>query len=207
MLQKLFYVEWVREISTIIMLTCIGIIAGKSFIEKFCYFLFSFGIWDIFYYVGLKAVLNWPESLLTWDVLFLIPLPWIGPVLAPVICSLTMVFLSISLIYIYKKNKVLHRGNLFEWSSIITGTMLIFTTFVSDFTRLIINSRLLNKLSTLAVEPEFANVVNSFVPQKFNWLVFILGEIIIIVPFVIYLFRYRKEFLRNRSLKGDSVYD
>jgi hypothetical protein len=46
--------------------------------------MFVFGIWDLFYYVWLKVCLGWPSSLLTWDVLFLIPVPWVGPVLAPV---------------------------------------------------------------------------------------------------------------------------
>ena len=49
-----------------------------------------FGIWDIFYYVFLWFILGWPESLLTWDILFLIPYPWVGPVLAPVLVSLAM---------------------------------------------------------------------------------------------------------------------
>jgi len=36
------------------MLVSIGIIAGSNSIQKFAYFLYGFGVWDIFYYVGLK---------------------------------------------------------------------------------------------------------------------------------------------------------
>jgi len=40
----------------------------------------GFGVWDLVYYAGLKALLDWPESWGTWDVLFLIPGIWTGPV-------------------------------------------------------------------------------------------------------------------------------
>ena len=32
---------------------------------------------------------GWPETVLDWDILFLLPLPWWGPVIAPV-CALSM---------------------------------------------------------------------------------------------------------------------
>jgi len=91
---KTLSVEWLREIATIIMLVTIGVIAGKNHLQKLSYFLYSFATWDIFYYVGLKLLLNWPPSFLTWDILFLIPVAWIGPVLAPITCSLTMILLA-----------------------------------------------------------------------------------------------------------------
>jgi hypothetical protein len=50
-----------------------------------------FGVWDIFYYLWLKVLLGWPASVFDWDVLFLIPLPWIGPVVAPLLVALAMV--------------------------------------------------------------------------------------------------------------------
>src|SRR5579859_4688314 len=84
-------VEFLREAATIIMLVGIGIIAGKNTSQKFAIFLYCFAVWDIFYYVFLKLLLGWPESLFTWDILFLIPVPWVGPVLAPSIVALTMI--------------------------------------------------------------------------------------------------------------------
>ena len=76
-------VEVSREVATIVMLAVVGLIAGRSRWQRFSYFMIAFGVWDIFYYVWLKIMLNWPASLLDWDVLFLIPVPWIGPVVAP----------------------------------------------------------------------------------------------------------------------------
>ena len=95
---QMLKVEIVREFCTIIMLASVGWILGKTSGEKFSFFIFVFGVWDIFYYVALKIFLDWPETILEWDVLFLIPITWIGPVLAPVICSIGMIL--IALIYV-----------------------------------------------------------------------------------------------------------
>jgi len=37
------------------------------------------------------VLIRWPESLKTLDVLFLIPVPWVGPVWLPVTVSAAMV--------------------------------------------------------------------------------------------------------------------
>jgi hypothetical protein len=84
-------VEAVREFATLIMLVVMGTLAGKTTWQRFSYFMIGFGVWDIFYYVWLKVILGWPASVLDWDILFLIPIPWIGPVIAPVLVSLAMI--------------------------------------------------------------------------------------------------------------------
>jgi len=57
---------------------------------RLAYFLTIFAVWDIFYYIWLKVLLGWPSSIMEWDILFLIPVTWAGPVLAPIILSITM---------------------------------------------------------------------------------------------------------------------
>src|SRR5215510_11378331 len=76
--------EVVREFATIVMLLTVGILAGRTWRSRLGYFAIAFGVWDIFYYVYLKILCGWPHSLFDWDVLFLIPVPWWGPILAPV---------------------------------------------------------------------------------------------------------------------------
>jgi hypothetical protein len=83
--------ELVREAATLIMLAAIGFLAGNTTRKRIGYSLIAFGIWDIFYYVFLKVICGWPRSLLDWDILFLIPLPWWGPVLAPVLIAFLMI--------------------------------------------------------------------------------------------------------------------
>src|SRR5512136_80084 len=83
--------ELIREAATLIMLLTIGLLAGRTWRSRLAYALIAFGVWDIFYYVFLAIISAWPHSLLDWDVLFLIPLPWWGPVLAPVLIALLMI--------------------------------------------------------------------------------------------------------------------
>ena len=84
-------VELPRELATLVMLFTVGTLAGRTWRARLGYAAIAFGVWDIFYYVFLKIICGWPHSLLDWDVLFLLPLPWWGPVLAPVLISLLMI--------------------------------------------------------------------------------------------------------------------
>lgn len=83
--------EQTREFATIVMLISVAYLFGRNLRERWAGFLISFGIWDIFYYLFLYVWLRWPSSLLTWDVLFLIPLPWVAPVFVPVLISCIMI--------------------------------------------------------------------------------------------------------------------
>ena len=148
-------VEIGREMSTIVMLAFIGSIAGKTLLEKFCYFLYSFGIWDIFYYVWLKLILNWPPSPMTWDLLFLVPVPWVAPVLAPLIVALTMTIVAAVIIFLQE------RGVYFKISKLdlalgAIAALLIFVSFMLDFPR-------------MAAQQS---------PAKYHWELLISGEFI-----------------------------
>ena len=90
--KSLLVVELFRETATVIMLLGVAFLAVKSLRERLAMFLWIFAIWDIFYYVGLWATVRWPSSLLTPDVLFLIPVPWLSQVWFPILVSfLTLV--------------------------------------------------------------------------------------------------------------------
>ena len=85
--RSLFTVELIREAATIVMLTSVAFIAARRSRERLALFLWAFAIWDIFYYIGLWATVRWPSSLLTPDVLFLIPVPWLSQVWFPITVS------------------------------------------------------------------------------------------------------------------------
>jgi hypothetical protein len=84
-------IEVGREFATLVMLVAIGWIAGRRWIDRLAWTSVAFGIWDIFYYVWLWVFIGWPASPGTWDVLFLIPVPWAGPIWAPVVVSVALV--------------------------------------------------------------------------------------------------------------------
>jgi len=179
MAPNVFVVELIRETSTIVMLCIIGIICGKNFHERFAYFIYCFAVWDIFYYVGLKAFLDWPPSLLTWDILFLIPIVWAGPILAPVICSVTMILLAGCIISAERKEQKDYSVtiNLREWVSLFSGSLIILFTFMLDYTKLLIQE---------GFTPDFQQVIAQYVPTDYNWYLFAVGEILLL--FAIALF-------------------
>jgi hypothetical protein len=85
-------VELWREAATLVMLATLGMLAGRTWRRRVGYAALAFGAWDIFYYVFLRIMTGWPQTLLDWDILFLLPLPWWGPVLAPVSIALVMIW-------------------------------------------------------------------------------------------------------------------
>lgn len=124
-------VELGREAATIFMLLSVAALSGKRFWEKFAYFVICFGFWDIFYYVWLKLALGWPSSLLDWDILFLIPLPWIGPVIAPVSIAIMMILAGLLIIALYKRGYDF-RPSFLTWVLTIIGTLTILYSFMRD---------------------------------------------------------------------------
>ena len=170
----LIIIEWVREISTLLMLGSVAWISGKNFLKRLSAFLFLFGIWDIVYYIGLKIFLDWPESLLTWDILFLIPITWVSPVLAPVLCSLLMI--AMALLFDFRQsNNDLKKLELKEFVFLISGAAVIYFTFTVDFGMILINGKFLQNYFTLAENREFLEILTSWKPTHFNWLIFALG--------------------------------
>jgi hypothetical protein len=105
--QPILLTELFREATTLLILWTTAILAYQRRQSRFAAFFLLFGIWDIFYYVFLKLLLNWPQSFETWDILFLIPLPWIGPVWAPVLVSVGFIFFGTLVLVLNAKNRFL----------------------------------------------------------------------------------------------------
>jgi hypothetical protein len=171
----LLSIEALREISTMVMLIAVSILSGAGFLRRLSSFLITFGIWDIFYYVWLKVLLDWPSTLFDWDILFLIPVIWTGPVLAPVICSVTMIAFGGYFLVLPDKGYSV-RMRIAEWVLVGTGASLIFVTFVRDFTCMIVSGGFLPRFWSLGADPEFQSHLTAFVPSSYNWPLFILGE-------------------------------
>jgi len=177
---QLIMIEWIREISTLLMLGSVAWISGKNFVKRLSAFLFLFGIWDIIYYIGLKIFIGWPESLLTWDILFLIPVTWVGPVLAPVLCSLLMI--TMSLLFDYRQmNYNLQTFEVKEIALLFSGATVIYFTFTVDFGMILIKGNFLKHFFTLPENREFLEILTSWQPSIYNWGIFSLGIIIICV--------------------------
>jgi hypothetical protein len=145
-------IEIGREAATIVMLTAIGFFCGRSRMQRFAYLMLAFGIWDILFYVWLKVFINWPSSLLTWDILFLIPLPWVGPVLAPVLVSLAMIFAGFKIIR-WEEQGTTFNLSAWAWVAEIAAGLVIILSFLLDE----------------------KHIVKGGYPHPFRWEVFLLG--------------------------------
>ena len=181
---RMLTVECSREAATIVMLVSVGIIAGRDRLQRFAYFLYVFAIWDIFYYAWLKFLLDWPSSLLTWDVLFLIPVPWTGPVLAPLICSLTMLLLA-GIIIGLKDIGCIVKIRLPEWGLAFLGAIIILFTFVGDYSGIIFREYLHPVFSDPAKNGEVLAIVSRYRPAHYHWELFALGEIFILCALIL----------------------
>ena len=125
-------IEIGREAATLAMLLGVAALAGTDRWERFLAFCLGFGIWDIFYYVWLWVTLGWPPSLLTWDILFLIPVPWAGPVLAPLLISLGLVGGALLLLRLHVRGvRLVVPWPL--WVMAVAGGVLVLGSFMLDF--------------------------------------------------------------------------
>jgi hypothetical protein len=152
-------IEVGRELTTLVMLLCIGWIAGETFQSRVGFTFITFGLWDIFYYIWLRVFIGWPQSIIEPDLLFLIPLPWWGPVLSPVLIALLMVTGGIIAVIKTEKKQTLHIDTWF-WVCLITGVLILLYNFMAD---------------ALIALPADASTLSGLKPSQFNWPVYFLG--------------------------------
>jgi hypothetical protein len=124
-------VELMREFATMVMLFAVGFLAGRTWRTRIGYTVIAFGVWDIFYYVFLKIMCGWPHSLLDWDILFLLPMPWWGPVLSPVLISLLLIFWG-TFASQFERTHVPPLSNWRVWILSLIGIVLALYVFMAD---------------------------------------------------------------------------
>jgi hypothetical protein len=146
-------VELPREFATMVMLFAVGFLAGRTWRARIGYAVVAFGVWDIFYYVFLKMMCGWPHSLLDWDVLFLLPMPWWGPVLAPVLISLLMILWG-TFASQFERTHTFALSNWRAWILNFAGVALALYVFMAD---------------SIAASHHGLDAIRSVLPEKFNW--------------------------------------
>ncbi len=183
--------EIIREAATIIMLAGAGILTGRTLTEKFGNFVYSFAIWDIFYYVFLKLLLHWPDSLLSWDLLFLIPVPWVGPVLCPVINSLSMILLAIVISYFTDKSLMV-KLKMKEWVMLIAGSVIVIISYTLDYSSYILHQFSLTELLDVVKRDVILSYASEYIPHNFDWWIYIIGELLILSGIGVFAAKSRK---------------
>ncbi|MGI9071049.1 MAG: hypothetical protein ACR2JB_06935 [Bryobacteraceae bacterium] len=147
-------IELGRELATLAMLASVGLIAARRAREWIAAFVVCFGVWDIAFYLSLKLLLDWPASLFTWDILFLLPVPWVGPVVAPILVSISMIAAGLAVLWREYNNRPVYIARS-RWAVIILGGAIVIAAFVWDF----------------------RNTGMGRSPNPFNWVLFFVGEL------------------------------
>lgn len=169
-------IELGREIATLIILLSVGWVAGRTRQARLGFAFFAFGIWDIFYYIWLKLFIDWPASPLTPDILFLVPIPWWGPVIGPVLIAGLMVISGARAVFLDDEDQRI-RFSVMQWMALAAGMLIVLFTFMAD------------SLAALPASPE---VLSQLRPAVFNWPVYIIGLVLMAWPVL------KVSFPRNR---------
>jgi len=116
---------------------------------------------------------------MTWDILFLIPVTWVGPVLAPIICSITMILLSLLIILLENNGYVISFGK-YSGTLFVLGATIIFFSFIESYLILLYLEGFFNIFNNTFSQADFEKAITTFVPDRFNWLLFWIGEFFIL---------------------------
>ena len=178
--------------ASLIMLLSVGIIAGKNFSQRFAWFIYSFAVWDIIYYLFLWLILAWPESLLTWDILFLLPVTWTGPVIAPILLSMLMILLALIIYHFNLKNnfKVIILRK--EWLILILGSFIVILSFIWDCCRFLFKNISLSELQNKSFSDKLFDLSVKYIPVSFSWILFLFGFAIISFGIILIYNRNKK---------------
>ena len=154
-------IELVRELATVLMILSVSLLTARGFTRVFAVFVYLFGLWDLFYYLWLKIMIGWPVSWFEWDVLFLIPWPWLGPWLTPALIALLFVVWGGWVLISSKEVRFTHRASVL----FVAGSLLALTAFLLP-------------AAPLLLEGEEA--FRGYQPDDFCWSLFIPGYMLMV---------------------------
>jgi hypothetical protein len=158
--QSILLTELLREAATIIMLVMVAYLSAQKQAHRFAWFLYAFAIWDLAYYGFLRGIIQWPATFLDWDILFLIPVIWTGPVVAPLLICLQMILLAF---LILRGSACLNRSTILMLAS---GAFICLMAFMYEFVAYHLGAIDVNTLLDSA---------SMFIPTKFPWGMFLVG--------------------------------
>lgn len=177
--RTLLTVEAWREIATLLLIAGAAAVAARSLLHWAAYFVFTFAVWDIFYYIWLSVRIGWPQTLMQWDILFLIPKMWLAPVLVPLLISVMGIVMSMVVVRTLDLRRSVHMA-FYHWTPVCLALLLWLISF-------------LNKSD---------KGMTSF-PESYSWWLFVLGMIFCIAATVLFyrefLFKHRNFMFRTKA--------
>ena len=155
-------IEIARELATILMILSVAMLTARGFTRIFATFVYLFGLWDLFYYLWLKIMIGWPVSLFEWDVLFLIPWPWLGPWISPALIALLFVVWGGWILYSLNEVRFTRRTIVL----FIVGALLALIAFL---------------LPAMPLLLEGEEAFRGYQPGDFRWSLFLPGYMLMVI--------------------------
>jgi len=165
---RIMLTEVLREAATLLIILATVCLAYQRLQSRIAAFVVLFGVWDIFYYLFLKLLLDWPESLVTLDILFLIPAPWVGPIWAPVLVSIGFIYAGTAILMRNHQSRFLHFGRGFILLELFSALLIIISFVIPGL-----------------------SVIEQSLPTHFPWYLFLTGFFIGISVFLYYFYRFK----------------
>jgi len=172
------------------MLASVAFIAGRAFSRSLAWFVYSFAIWDIFYYAFLKLLIDWPSSFLDWDILFLLPVTWTGPVLSPLLVCVLMISLAGVILY-HSYRGVVTKLRVSEWLILIAGALVVVVSFTWDYSGYILERYSLSDIWNMPLDGSLLEYAAGYIPRSFNWWLFGAGNLVVVSAIILIYRRFR----------------
>ncbi len=161
--------ELSREVATIVMIITVALLAERSNLtRKFAAFVFVFGVWDLFYYVWLKVLMDWPRTWLEWDVLFLIPMIWLGPWVCPASIATLFIIWGGWVLRSRRQMTLTLRG----LAIFVVGAVLGLITFMQPAAAVMMEA-----------EPDALTALSQYTPGQFWWWLFAVSFVMMATGF------------------------
>lgn len=158
--KQILFTEVGREAASMLLIFSAAWLFGQNYRQRSAFFATIFAVWDIFYYIWLKILIDWPSSIVDWDILFLIPTAWAGPVLAPVLISITLLIFAVIILYHSYPPRAI-KATSADWFGFLLAGLIVVVSFCIAGQHI--------------AEPDYKS--------HFSWLLFALGEILAIALF------------------------
>lgn len=131
---RLLSLEIGRETATILMLASVAWLSFGGEMRRMGAFLLLFAVWDVFYYVWLRVTIGWPAGIFGWDVLFLIPFPWVGPIWSVLlICAGMLVF---GALFLGAAEEAPFTPGLWGWLTGLAGAGAVIATYILEWRKI-----------------------------------------------------------------------